>query len=307
MDVRSLTREDIPELAALCTRALPWDALAPEDLAHGIFNDPGCEDRWNLAACDAGAIAGFIVGALRTSKEGEKLGLVKIFAVHPDRLRRGVAGLLFDRLEEALRTAGASQVVLGSRGPLYFFSGLDPRYTEAFLFLRSRGYEKVGDSFYLAVDLRRPLPDYAALIAKRAEEGVTFHRPTMDEKEEVHEWILSAFGEGWAYETDLAFREALVTVWIARDHGKVCGFAASNATGRGYFGPTGVGEDQRRKGLGRVLLVKCLEDLQADGRSVAWIPTGLERISYYHNGAGACVGRVFWRMGKALSQPPTAG
>ena len=31
---------------------------------------------------------------------------------------------------------------VGSVGPLYFFSGVDPRYTEAVLFLSQRGYEK---------------------------------------------------------------------------------------------------------------------------------------------------------------------
>ncbi|MEW6356607.1 MAG: GNAT family N-acetyltransferase [Planctomycetota bacterium] len=300
MELVSISRDDIHELSAICMLSLPYDRLAPEDLRHGIFNDPGCEERWNLAAKESGRVVGFVVGALRQSDKEGKLGLVKIFAVHPEAQRAGAATALFDRLEGALKGAGATEVIVGARGPLYFFGGLDPRYTEAYLFLTKRGYAKTADTFYLSVDLHQPLPDYTQLIAQRAAEGITFHRPAMAEKREVQEWILRAFGEGWRYETGLAFREEKVTVWIARAGGKVCGFAASNATGRDYFGPTGVADDQRGKGLGRVLLVKCLEDMQADGRPIAWIPTGLGRISYYYNGARARVGRVFWRMGKAL-------
>jgi len=300
MEITHLTPADCEALAAICTQALPHDNLAPEDLHHGIFNDPGCEDRWNLAARESGEIIGFAVAALRQNQSEGALGLVKIFAVRPDAQRRGVATALLDRLETELRRAGASLVMVGARGPLYFFSGLDPRYTEAFLFLTVRGYEKVGDSFYLSVNLREPLPDYGDIVERLAGEGITFHRPALAEKAEVQQWLLETFGEGWSYETGLAFREGKVTVWIARAEGRICGFAASNATGRDYFGPIGVSEEFRRKGIGRVLLVKCLRDMQEDGRASAWIPTGLARIPYYHRGARARVGRVFWRMSKRL-------
>lgn len=300
MNIDHLKPTDLDAVTAICTLTLSHDCLTPEDLRHGIFNDPGCEDRWNLAVRESGEVVGFVVGALRKIKPGENLGLVKIFSVHPRAQRKGVAAALLDRLEGELRSAGAGEVVVGSRGPLYFFGGVDPRYTEAYLFLKRRGYEKLGDSFYLCVDLRAPLPEYRDEIDRLAAEGITFHRPALAEKGEVQQWLMKTFGEGWSYETGLAFRPEKVTVWIARSQGRICGFATSHATLRDYFGPTGVSPDFRRKGIGRIVLVKCLRDMQDDGRPRAWIPTGLERIPYYHSGAGARVGRVFWRMGKTL-------
>ena len=299
-DISPLTPEDIPAFAALCIRALQYDSLAPEDLAHGIFNDPCADPRWTLAAKAGGELVGVLNGALRPPPDQPSAGLIKLFAVDPTHQRQGVATRLLGRFEELCRAEGAARIRVGSIGHLYFFGGVDPRYTAGVRFLTRHGYSKTGDAFYLAVDLRKNLPRYDGLVDDLAEAGVTFHRPVQGEKAEVQEWIRTAFGEGWAHETGLAFRHSPSTVWVARSSGQVCGFAASNATGRDYVGPTGVGPDFRRRGIGRVLVVRCLGDMQADGRPVAWIPTGFGRIAYYNRAAGAEVGRLFWPFEKQL-------
>ena len=301
--ITSLDRNDLRALSALCRQALlSQDAFAPEDLEHTIFNDPFPDPAWTLVARASGEMVGVLNGALRQRKGQAKTGLVKLFAVLPAARRQGVATALFDRFEQMCRDAGAEAVRVGSQGPLYFFGGVDPRYTEAVIFLMNRGYEKSGDGFYLGVDLGQPLPRYDALIDKLAAQGIVFERPRLDQREEVREWVRATFGDGWAHETDLGFEHDPVSVWIARAKGAVCGFAASNATGREYFGPTGVGPDFRLKGIGRVLVVKCMEDMQGDGRRVGWIPTGLARVRYYHNAAGARVMRTFWAFGKTLAE-----
>lgn len=300
-DISPLLPEDIPALAALCTRALHYDSLAPEDLEHGIFNDPCSDRRWTLAARAGGKLLGVLNGALRVRSEQPSAAVVKLFAVDPAHQRQGVASSLLLRFEDLCRAEHVARIQVGSIGHLYFFGGVDPRYTAAVRLLAKHGYTKTGDSFYLAVDLRKELPRYDALVKDLAQTGITFHRPGRHEKKEVEEWIRTVFGDGWAHETALAFRHSPSTAWIARSSGAVCGFAASNATGRDYFGPTGVGPDVRRRGIGRVLVVRCLEDMQADGRSVAWIPTGFGRIAYYNQAAGAQVGRLFWPFEKQLT------
>lgn len=300
LNITSLERNDIPELCSLCNLALPHDTLSPEDLSHGIFNDPHPDPSHTLVARAGGEMVGALNGAGRPQADRPDVGLVKLFAVQPACHRQGVATALFDRFEQLCGEGGVETIQVGCAGPLYFFAGVDPRYSEAVLFLMQRGYEKQGDSFYLSVDLRQPLPRYDGLIDELAQSGITFHRPDHEQEEEVTEWVRSAFGDGWAYETMLGFRNELVSVWIARADGAPCGFAASNATARDYFGPTGVAPDFRRCGIGRVLVVKCLEDMQRDGRAIAWIPTGLGRLRYYHLAGGARVGRVFWPFAKAL-------
>ena len=300
-DISPLTPEDIPALAALCIRALRYDSLAPEDLEHGIFNDPCSDLSWTLAARADGQLVGVLNGGLRPRTGKPSVAVLKLIAVDPAHQRHGIASALLRAFEELCHAEGVATIRVGSVGHLYFFGGVDPRYTAAVRLFTKQGYSKAGDGFYLAVDLRRDLPRYDELVEDLAGDGITFHRPGQREKTEVEEWIRAVFGEGWAHETGLAFRHSPSTVWIARSAGGVCGFAASNATGRDYFGPTGVGPDFRRRGIGRVLVVRCLEDMQADGRPVAWIPTGFGRIAYYNRAAGAQVGRLFWPFEKQLA------
>ena len=290
----------MPALSALCRMAcLPEEPLSPEELEHGIFNDPCHDPKWSLAAWEDGEMIAALNGALRPAKD-QPAGLVKLFAVHPSHRRQGVASALFDRFEALCADAGAATVRVGAIGPLYFFSGVDPRYTEAVLLLLQRGYGKTGDGFYMAVDLDRPLPQHRDAEEALARDGITFDRPPHEQMEPVREWVRSVFGDGWAHETKLGFGHDPVGVWVARASGELCGFGASNATGRQYFGPIGVSEAYRGRGIGRILVVKCLSDLQRDGRAYAWIPTGLGRIAFYHQAAGAKVERVFWSFAKTL-------
>jgi len=301
MEIIPLHRDHIRDVCAVCRQALRApDFFAPEDLRHTILRDPCQDERCTLAAKVDGEIVGILNGALREMAEERKRGLVKLFAVRPSHQRQGVATALFDRFEQLCRDEGAESITVGSIGPLYFFAGVDPQYTEAVIFLMQRGYEKAGDSFYLGVDLGEPLPRYEALIRELADSGITSDRPDHEEREHVREWVRAVFGDGWAHETDLGFSNEVVSVWVARAEGSLCGFATSNATGRDYFGPIGTAAEHRQKGIGRVLVVKCLEDMQRDGRSIAWIPTGLARIPFYHQAAGARVRRTFWPFAKKL-------
>ena len=301
MEITALQPDDIRYVCSLCRQALRApDFFTPEDIGHTIFRDPCQDERCTLVAKTDGQIVGVLNGALRAKAGDPKKGLVKLFAVHPSHQRKRAATALFDRFEQLCRDEGAANIIVGSIGPLYFFAGVDPQYTEAVIFLMQRGYEKAGDTFYLGVDLSEPLPRYDDLIGELADSGITFDRPEYEEREHVREWVRAVFGDGWAHETDLGFGNEVVSVWVARAEGSPCGFATSNATGRDYFGPIGTAAEHRQKGIGRVLVVKCLEDMQRDGRRVAWIPTGLGRIPFYHRAANARVMRTFWPFAKKL-------
>ena len=62
-----------------------------------------------------------------------------------------------------------------------------------------------------------------------------------------------------------------VTTWIAVADGKMLGFACHDATAKGFFGPTGVSEAARGKGIGEALLFATLSGMREAGYAYAVI------------------------------------
>lgn len=98
-----------------------------------------------------------------------------------------------------------------------------------------------------------------------APSGVTVRRAFAAEKRLVAQWVAERFGERWASECEISFMRQPVACFIATDDLEVMGFASYDATARGFFGPTGVAENARHKGIGRALLVATLQDMSTQG------------------------------------------
>ena len=70
--------------------------------------------------------------------------------------------------------------------------------------------------------------------------------------------------------------------------GRIVGFAVYECSRRGYFGPTGVREDLRGRGLGAALLFRCLEAMREMGYAYAVIG-GVGPQAFYEKVCGAFV------------------
>lgn len=68
-----------------------------------------------------------------------------------------------------------------------------------------------------------------------------------------------------------AFSNNPVTCYIATREKKIIGFACYEATARNFFGPMAVLESERKKGIGKALLLKSLESMQELGYAYAII------------------------------------
>ncbi|PIX75508.1 MAG: GNAT family N-acetyltransferase [Rhodocyclales bacterium CG_4_10_14_3_um_filter_68_10] len=119
-------------------------------------------------------------------------------------------------------------------------------------------------------------------------EGVTVRRAMPYERYEVVDWVRQTFSPGWASEVESAYGHLPVRCFIATEGGRILGFACHDATCKNFFGPTGVAEDQRGRGLGKALFLHCLHAMAADGYAYAIIggagPTG-----FYEKAVGATV------------------
>jgi GNAT superfamily N-acetyltransferase len=130
------------------------------------------------------------------------------------------------------------------------------------------------------------LPDYTSLMKKLEHEGVIIRRPLAAEKSIVIEWITKRFGTGWASEADVSFAYQPISCFIAVQDGQVLGFACYDSCYRNFFGPTGVDETHRGKGIGKALLMECLVSMKSQGYAYAIIG-GVGPAEFYAKAVGA--------------------
>jgi len=106
------------------------------------------------------------------------------------------------------------------------------------------------------------------------------------ERENAIAWVGRHFGSGWASEFEYAASQSPVSAYIAIEHCAIIGFACFDATARGVFGPTGVSEAERGRGIGTALLIRALSDMRAMGYVYAVIGAA-GPTEYYKRTVGA--------------------
>jgi len=97
------------------------------------------------------------------------------------------------------------------------------------------------------------------------DEGVNIRRAQPFEITPVREFIEQNFSVAWADEISVGFANKPVSVVIATRAAKVIGFAGYECTRRDFFGPTGVIESERGRGIGKALLISALWGLRELG------------------------------------------
>lgn len=122
----------------------------------------------------------------------------------------------------------------------------------------------------MLVKLYKLPPLYPVLEAVNAQ-GITVRRGLVPEKSFVIDWVAQHFSILWRNECEIAFTNQPPTCFIALADKQLLGFACHETTHRNFFGPTGVDEEQRGRGIGKALLLACLHDMRAMGYGYAII------------------------------------
>ena len=131
------------------------------------------------------------------------------------------------------------------------------------------------------------LPDRSPAIAKVAAAGIRLKRPLSAERSLVCHWVRTHFSERWSDEVEMAFSGQPVTCLAAMDESaRIVGFACYDTTFRGFFGPTGVLEECRGRGIGTALLLSVLRCMADAGYAYAVIG-GSGADEYYAKTVGA--------------------
>jgi predicted N-acetyltransferase YhbS len=137
----------------------------------------------------------------------------------------------------------------------------------------------------MLVNLLR-LPPVEPALAEARGAGVVVRRARPWESSQVREFVGENFGRAWADEVAVGLARQPVTVFVALRGGRLVGFAAYECSRKDFFGPAGVAEVERGRGLGRALLLAALRGLRELGYAYAVIG-GVGPAEFYERAAGA--------------------
>jgi GNAT superfamily N-acetyltransferase len=230
----------------------------------------------------------------------DRSAAIRLFAVDPEHRRRGVASVLLRETEARLREDGHARLRIGNSAPVYFWPGVDVRYTPALVFLQENGFARSGDAVNMEVILGARSWDTAADEARLAEDGVEVRRATEEDRMAFREWLRAVWGPTWEHEALCSYQNDPVSAFLALRGGEIRAFAAYGGTAfENAFGPTGTDEALRGRGIGGVLFRRCMRDLAELSHAtcdVNWVGP----VAFYAKVAGAHIHRVFWHFEKAL-------
>ena len=120
------------------------------------------------------------------------------------------------------------------------------------------------------------------------DESINIRRAQPFELTQVREFISRNFSVAWADEISVGFANKPISVVLATRDGRVIGFAGYECTRKAFFGPTGVSEKERGRGVGRALLIASLWGLRELGYVYAIIGSA-GPADFYERTVGAIV------------------
>lgn len=307
--------DEVP-IVACWNRSLPADTIYPKVFIDKVLCDANFDPEGVLVAVDgSGDVVGFLLAIVRRiPMVGADLepqnGWITVMLVDPSHRRRGVGRMLMESALAFFTARGRSNIAVSPYAPNYFWPGVDPEiYPDGVAFLESQGYKKL----YSPVAMDKNLvgfifpDDVRELQRVRESEGYRF--TTLESRwiTELIQFSWDRFNPDWGR----AVREAIIKgvpfdrfLLCFHSSGRMVGFAMFGAYDgiAERFGPFGVDDSERGKGLGKILLYQSLDAMRMAGLHNAWFlwtgetsPAGLLYLR-----AGFTVTRRFHVMRKTL-------
>ena len=175
---------------------------------------------------------------------------LRILAVDRERRGRGIGTALLSDSDNA--------IVIAAEPGNYFTPGVPDKIAG---FFRKRGYAETARTQNLIADT---VEDSGPPLSGQPRAAV------------LH-FVEQNFGPIWRFEAEKGAK-----ILAVKDGDRIVGFSTHEANNRGlgFFGPTGVAESHRGRGLGRALLLASLADLRRLGYDRAVIPW-TDAIEFY--------------------------
>ncbi len=276
MQIRAYQGRDEAELLDVWHRAMTHDRISADLFRTQVLLDANFHpDNLPVAIVD-GRVVGFVLCLTRQVPyflQGldEAEAWITAFGVHPDYRGQGVGSALFDAVISKLRAQQRKIVDISPYVPNYFVPGIDTRaYPDTIRFLQERmGFVTLYQAISMGADLsgfQIPPQIQARIDDAEARDGLSIRPIEPADIPDLTPFLIEHFGWDWfrfaqsyllEYFGDSPHR---ICFLIARERGVVVGFCQQRNE---RFGPFGVRPDCRNRGIGRMLLFKCLEMMSA--------------------------------------------
>ena len=273
--IRPYAAGDEAGLLAAWNAAMWADPLDAFRWRSTYLLDPNFDPETCLVAEEEhGGIVGFVLG-LTDSQGGSPDAWIVGFGVVPAHRRKGIGTALMHRLKDAWHERGVSTIHIGPYIPSYLTPGVDvAAYADGIAFLRTVGATEGGRPVSMKANLTnyRARESVAPLTDRLAAEGIAFRAATAGDILPLLHFMEARFAH-WVPDVRRALQgmvrgdAASTTLQLATDNGEIIGYAQ---TDRERFGPFGVNEAYRGRGIGAVLLSRTLVTMRAQGYHSAW-------------------------------------
>lgn len=279
--VRGYRSHDEGQLLALWNVALPYDPIDRRTFHRKVLLDANFDPDRLLVAEVEGQLVGFCLGLVRRVPM-EKVGLepergwITAFGVHPTWRGQGVGTMLLERALRWFQEAGRSEVLISPYTPNYFVPGVDERhYADGLAFFRRHGFEVIARP--LSMDANIVLFDatpYAEREERLREQGIEVRTLRPQEVPDLMAFLKAHMPGDWVRHA----RDLLLDITkglgdydqflIAVADGEIVGYCQFEGE---HFGPYGVRSDMQGRGIGTVLMARCLQTMRRKGLHHAWV------------------------------------
>lgn len=301
MGERSFRGRDLKAVLEIINDAMPLDRINVESFRYRVL----LQENFDPELCIVSELEDRVVGFIYSIIRGET-GYVNLIAVKQGFRDRGIGSSMLATTEEKLRKKGINKVVF-SGGPRYLVPGVDVNaYPKAINFFIKNGYGELNrNSVSMCMSLMNYVTSKEVL---ELENGLTREGYSFQQLDEEHVLELLLFLKAnfpWWYEearkTIERYPKCLEWFTLAFHNGEIVGYCQIGTDGLiEHFGPFGIAEEHRNKGVGTVLFHKCLGLIKSMGGRNAWLAWGGERNYSFYIRNGMTEARRFAIFAKNL-------
>jgi GNAT superfamily N-acetyltransferase len=238
--------------------------------------DPDFFTDFNLGLYINNSLAGHAPGGKRSGRNGTTAHLKWIFVKRKFR-KQGFGKILLQKFEKVMKEHGVTELVFGSSSPVYLFPGVPSSDKATYGLLKSQNWQLKEDRVSIGAVLEpENAYDKALKLYDIRSENIDIHIASEYELPDIYNFIKLNFSPSWALEIKDAVEDrsspAFCTVAVDSAAANIAGFAVFHATNPFWFGPMGVKELYRNRGIGRALTLEVLKRAKQLGFSSIMIP-----------------------------------